>query len=104
MGLRHSTGLEIGKDFSSGHQTTKTIGYSPQDVRKTEKDLLQARIKTINSILDNVGKQTELFRSQLVSILSTQRLRECQDFIEKVGEIRFNKVKQRHLKTSLTTC
>ena len=36
-------------------------------------------------------------KSQLVSILSTQRLRECQGFIEKVGEIRFNKVKQRQL-------
>ena len=66
-------------------------------VRKAEKDLLQARIKAINSILGNVGKQTELCRSQLASILSTQRLRECQGFIEKVGEIRFNKVKQRQL-------
>ena len=33
----------------------------------------------------------------LASILSTQRLRECQGFIEKVGEITFNKVKQRQL-------
>ena len=66
-------------------------------VRKAEKELLQARVKAINSILDNVGKQTELCRSQLASILSTQRLRECQGFIEKVGEIRFTKVKQRQL-------
>ena len=49
-------------------------------VRKVEKDLIQARIKAINSILDNIGKQTEL----------------C-SFIDKVGEIRFNKVKQRQL-------
>ena len=62
-----------------------------------EKDLLQARVKAINSILDNVAKQTELCRSQLASILSTQRLRECQGFIEKVGEIRFTKVEQRQL-------
>ena len=46
-------------------------------VRKAEKDLLQARVKAINSIPDNVGKQTELCRSQLAFILSTQRLREC---------------------------
>ena len=59
--------------------------------------MLQARVKAINSILDNVGKQTELCRSQLASILSTQRLRECQGFIEKVGETRFTKVKQRQL-------
>ena len=66
-------------------------------VRKPEKDLLQARVKAINSILDNVNKQIDLCRSQLSSILSTQRLRECQGFIEKVGEFRFTKVKQRQL-------
>ena len=66
-------------------------------VRKAEKDLIQARIKAINSILDNISKQTELCRSSLASIISTQRLRECQGFIDKIGEIRFNKVKQRQL-------
>ena len=66
-------------------------------IRKAEKDLIQARIKAINSILDNVGKQTELCRSSLASIISTQRLRECQGFIGKVSKIRFNKVKQRQL-------
>ena len=66
-------------------------------LRKAEKDLLQARIKTINFILDNTSKQLEECRSKLVAIISTQRLRECQDFVDKVGEIRFNKVKQRQL-------
>ena len=66
-------------------------------LRKADKDLLQARIKTINFILDNTSKQLEECRSQLVAIISTQRLRECQDFVDKVGEIRFNKVKQRQL-------
>ena len=66
-------------------------------IRKAEKDLPQARVKAINSILDNVAKQTEECRSQLASIISAQRLRECQGFIDKVGEIRFTKVKQRQL-------
>ena len=66
-------------------------------LRKAEKDLLQARIKSINFTLDNTSKQLEECRSQLVAIISTQRLRECQDFVDKVGEIRFNKVKQRQL-------
>ena len=66
-------------------------------IRKAEKDLLQARIKAINSILDNVAKQTVECRSQLAFIISAQRLRECQRFIDKVGEIRFTKVKQRQL-------
>ena len=65
-------------------------------IRKAEKDLLQARIKAINSILD-VTKQTELCRSQLASIILAQRLRECQGFIDKVCGIRFTKVKQRQL-------
>ena len=66
-------------------------------LRKAEKDLLQARIKTINFILDNTSKQLEECRSKLATIISTQRLRECQDFVDKVSEIRFNKVKQRQL-------
>ena len=64
-------------------------------IKTAEKHLLQARIKAINSILDNVTKQTELCRSKLVSILSTHMFSKCQGFIEKVGEIRFNKVKHR---------
>ena len=66
-------------------------------IRKAEKDLLQARVKAINSILDNVDKQTEECRSQLASIISAQRLRKCQGFIDKVGEIRFTKIRQRQL-------
>ena len=66
-------------------------------IRKAEKDLLQARVKAINSILDNVTKQTEECRSQLASIISAQRLRECQGLVDKAGEIRFTKVRQRQL-------
>ena len=66
-------------------------------LRKAEKDLLQVRIKSINFTLDNTFKQLEECRSQPAAIISTQRLRECQDFVDKVGEIRFNKVKQRQL-------
>ena len=66
-------------------------------IRKAEKNLLQARIKAINSIPDNIAKQTEECRSHLASIISAQRLRECQGFIDKVGEIRFTKDKQRQL-------
>ena len=66
-------------------------------LRKAEKDLLQTRVKSINYILDNTSQQLEECRSQLVAIISTQRLKECQDFIDKVSESRFNKVKQRQL-------
>ena len=67
-------------------------------IRKGEKELIQARIKSINNILINVAIQLEQCRSQLASIISTERLRECQGFIDKVGETRFNKVKNRQIK------
>ena len=78
------------------HQTLKSTRAN-KILRKAEKDLLQARIKSINFTLDNTSKQLEECRSQLAAIISTQRLRECQDFIDKVGEIRFNNVKQSQL-------
>ena len=78
-------------------KSTLKTEKSRKIIRKAEKDLLQARVKAINSILDNVAKQTEECRSQLASIISAQRLRECQGFIDKVGEIRFTKVRQRQL-------
>ena len=67
-------------------------------IKKAEKELIQARIKSINNILTNVAIQLEQCRSQLASIISTERLRECQGVIDKVGETRFNKVKNRQIK------
>ena len=67
-------------------------------IKKAEKELIQARIKSINNILTNVAIQLEQCRSQLASIISTERLRECQGFVDKVGETRFNKVKNRQIK------
>ena len=74
-----------------------TTPKARQIIRKAEKDLLQARVKAINNTLDQVAKQTEECRTQLASIISPERLRECQGFINKVSEIRFNKVRQRQL-------
>ena len=78
-------------------KTTLTTSKARQIIRKAEKDLLQARVKAINNILDQVAKQTEHYRTQLASIISAERLRECQDFINKVSETRFIKVRQRQL-------
>ena len=78
-------------------KTTIKTTKARQIIRKAEKDLLQTRVKAINSVLDNVTKLTEECRTQLASIISAQRLRECQGFIDKVSEIRFTKVRQRQL-------
>ena len=67
-------------------------------INKAEKELTQARIKSINNTLTNVSTQLQQCRSQLAAIISTERLRECQDFVDKVGKIRFIKVKDRQIK------
>ena len=68
-------------------------------IRKAERDLLQARIKSINSILGDNAKQRELCRSQLASILSTASMNKYQQLIDKVSELRFLKVKERQINT-----
>ena len=68
-----------------------------QIIRKAEKDLLQARIKAINNILEQVDRETQECRAKLASIILQERLEQCQDFINKVSELRFNKVKQRQI-------
>ena len=78
-------------------KSTLTTSKARQIIRKAEKDLLQARVKAINNILDQVTKQTEEYRAKLASIISAERNRECKDFINKVSEIRFTKVRQRQL-------
>ena len=79
-------------------KSTLNATRAKQIIRKAEKDLFQARIKSINNTLNNVAIQLEQCRSQLASIISTDRLRECQGFVDKVGETRFNKVKNRQIK------
>ena len=68
-----------------------------QIIRKAEKDLLQAWVKAINNILDQVDREIQECKTKLASIISAERLEECQGFINKVSELRFNKVKQRQI-------
>ena len=68
-----------------------------QIIRKAEKDLLQARVKAINNILDQVDREIQDCRAKLASIISQERLEQCQGFINKVSELRFNEVKQRQI-------
>ena len=68
-----------------------------QIIRKAEKDLLQARIKAINNILVQVKREIQDCRAKLASIILQERLEQCQHFINKVSELRFNKVKQRQI-------
>ena len=67
-------------------------------LRMAEKQLLQTRLKSINSLLDNNAKQLELTRSKIVSILTPLHYQECQDFIDKIKEKRFIKVRERQVR------
>ena len=78
-------------------KTTLDTPRARHIIRKAEKDLLQARIKAINNILEQVNRESQDCRDKLASIISQERLEQCQDFINKVSELRFNKVKQRHI-------
>ena len=67
-------------------------------LRLAEKQLLQTRLKSINSLLDNNAKHLELIRLKIASILPVPSYKQCQDFIEKVKEARFIKVKERQVR------
>ena len=67
-------------------------------LRMAEEQLLQTRLKSINSLLDNNAKQLELTRSKIASILTAPNYQQCQEFIEKIKEKRFNKVKERQVR------
>ena len=69
-------------------------------IRKAERDLLQARVKSINSLLGYNVKQRELCRSQLASILSTSTMNKCQELIDKLNEFRYLKVRERQINKS----
>ena len=78
-------------------KTTIKTEKARKIIRKAERDVLQARVKSINSILGDNAKQRELSRSQLTSILSTATMNKSQQLIDKVSELRFLKVRQRQI-------
>ena len=78
-------------------KTTLKTEKARKIIRKAERDLLQARVKSINSIIGDNAKQIELNRSKLVSIVSATSMDTYQQFIDKVSELRFPKIKARQV-------
>ena len=78
-------------------KTTLKTNRAKKIIRKAEKDPLQARVKSINSILGDNSKQTELGRSKLASRVSTNIMDKCLQFIDNVSELRFLKIKERQV-------
>ena len=78
-------------------KTTVCTERARKIIRKAERDLLQARVKSINSLLDSNAKQRDICRSQLASIISTTSMLEYHELIDKVRESRYLKVRVRQI-------
>ena len=61
-------------------KTTMGTEKARKIIRKAESDLLQARIKSINSLLGCNAKQRDLSRSKLVSVISNTSMKKCQEW------------------------
>ena len=66
-------------------KSTLDTSKARQIIRKAEKDLLQAQVKAINNILDQVNREIQECKAKLASIISVERLEQCQGFINKVS-------------------
>ena len=75
-------------------KTTIRTEKARKIIRKVERGLLQARHKSINMLLGYNAKQRDLSRSKLASILPITSMKECQELIDRVSELRYSKVKQ----------
>ena len=74
-------------------KTTDRTEKARKIIRKAERDLLQARVKSINSLLGYNAKQRDLNRSKLASIICNTSMKKCQELIDRVSEFRLSKVK-----------
>ena len=75
----------------------KTTVRSEKPGKLLERDLLWARVKSNNSFLDNISKQLDRCRSQLVSLVTTTIMKECQNLINKVREFIHSKLRDRQI-------
>ena len=69
-----------------------------QIIHKAERQLLQDRVKGINGILQDNVIQLDRCSSRLSSVVTTT-MEKCTDFIKKVREFRFIKVRDRQVNT-----
>ena len=78
-------------------KTTIRTEKARKIIRKAERDLLKARVKSMNSLLGYSAKQRDLCWLKLVSIISNTSINRWQELIDKVSEFRHFKVKQRQI-------
>ena len=76
--------------------TNSKISYGARKIiQKAEKQLLKDRVKCINVTPWDNGTKLDRCRARLLSIVTTTTSNRCTEFINKVRETRFIKIKNR---------
>ena len=76
---------------NSGSRRAKDI------IHRTERQLLQDRVKGINGILHEHAIKLDRCRSRLLSLVTATTMDKCTDFINKVREYRFIKIRDKQV-------
>ena len=72
-------------------------GMEKQIIHKAKRQLLQDRVKGINSVLQDNTLRLHRCRSVLVSLVTSTTMDKCTNFINKVRESRYIKVRDRQM-------
>ena len=78
-------------------KSTINNGRMKQTINRAERQLLQDRIKGINGILQDNAIKLDRCRSRLLSLVTTTTMKKCIDFINKLREFRFTKIRDRQV-------
>ena len=77
----------------------KDISNSARNIlKRAERQLLQDRVKCINGILQDIKVRIVSSKSRLFTLVTNNDIQlKCEEFIRKVSELTFNKVRQRQI-------
>ena len=81
-------------------KSTINCRRAKQIIHRTERQLLQDRVKGINGIIWDNAIKLDRCRSRLSSLVTTT-MEKCMDFITKVREFRFIKIRLNRLTSSI---
>ena len=67
-------------------------------IEKAERQLMQDRVRATNRVIEASNNNRDNSRARLVSLVTSTGLDRCGNFIEKVREERYNRVKDRQIR------
>ena len=77
---------------------TKSVQGPEKTIEKAERQLMQDRVREINRVIEDSNNNRDNNRARLVSLVTSTDLERCSNFIEKVREERYNRVKVRQVR------